>query len=158
MGRHSDYTEELAQIICDKLANGASLRAICREDGFPSIDSVNRWLRANQDFREQYARAREDQADGYFDEIIEIADKVADGVLLSDAARVQIDARKWVAGKLRPKKYGDKTTVETTATVTVSHTRKLDISTLSDDQLDALEGALRATVAQLAGPIIEQKE
>ena len=55
------------------------------------------------EFSEQYARAREVQADVLADEVIEIADTEPD----PNRARVMIDARKWLAGKLRPKKYGD---------------------------------------------------
>jgi hypothetical protein len=76
--------------------------------------------------QEQYARARETQADVIFDEMIEIADTPRTGIKKKTTAsgveinegdmiehrRLQIDARKWVLGKLRPKKYGDKTTVE----------------------------------------------
>ena len=160
LGRPSSYSEELAEDICERLANGESLRAICSEEGWPSTTTVKRWLRAREDFRAQYALAREEQAEALFDEIVDIADKAGNSEGLTvDMARVRIDARKWVAGKLAPKKYGDKTTIEASATVKVEHTRKLDISTLSDDQLDALEGALRQTVAQLSAPnVIEHEE
>ncbi len=52
----------------------------------------------------QYARAREEQADFYADEIVTIADTEPDAA----TARVRVDARKWVASKLKPKRYGDK--------------------------------------------------
>ena len=173
MTRHSDYTEEIADEICERLANGESLRTICDEEPFPHRNTVRRWLIQFPAFRAQYALARVEQADSIFDEILDIADdsrndwmavRGKDDVgyqLNSDhvrRAQVRIDARKWMAGKLAPKKYGDKTLVETNATVKVEHTRRLDISTLTDEQLDALEGALRATVAQLDGPVIEHEE
>ncbi len=82
----------------------------------PTATTVFRWLASDADFREQYTRAREDQADTFVDEIIHIADTVED----AQAARVRIDARKWVAGKQRPKKYGDKLDVEHGGTVTVT--------------------------------------
>ena len=69
-----------------------------------------------------------------------------------DVARAVIASKRLQPDKLGPRRYGDKTTVETSATVSAGQTRKLDISTLSDVQLDALEEALRATVAQLAAP------
>jgi hypothetical protein len=62
------------------------------------------WLALDAEFAAQYARAREEQADYYADEIIEIADTAEDANL----ARLRIDARKWKASKLRPKKYGEK--------------------------------------------------
>ena len=79
------------------------------------------------------------------------SDKVS-GATAPDVARAVISSKRLQTDKLGPRKYGDKTTVETNATVMVEQTRKLDISRLSDEQLDALEEALRATVAQLAAP------
>src|SRR5260370_40206331 len=72
-----------------------------------------------RDFRDQYARAREEQADKLFREIIEIADDASgDYVTTSDGktivdheniqrSRLRVDARKWAAARLAPKKYGD---------------------------------------------------
>ena len=64
--------------------------------------------RANEDnvtLREHYVRARENQADAFADEIVDVArDKTCD----PSHARVRIDALKWAAGKRKPKVYGDK--------------------------------------------------
>ena len=177
MPRHSDYTDEIADEICERLADGESLRSICKSEGMPSVSAVMRWLAKDEysAFREQYIRAREAQADLIFDEMIDIADDSTNDWMLREGGenpgyelngeairrtQVRLDARKWVLGRMSPKKYGDKTYAETTSTVKVEHTRKLDISTLSDEQLDALEGALRATVAQLEAPVktIEHEE
>jgi len=118
LGRPSDYTPELADEICTRLANGESLRAICssdRDDWMPSIGTILRWVSEKPDFREQYARAREVQAETHADEIVTIADGVscADPSAIDVARdRLRIDARKWVASKLLPKKYGDKVQAE----------------------------------------------
>jgi methionine synthase II (cobalamin-independent) len=107
MARPSDFTQEMADHICERLAEGESLRSICVDEMFPGKSTVFRWLASNKDFRDQYARARETQADAIADEILNIADDAEDAA----KARVQIDARKWLAGKLRPKVYGDKQSV-----------------------------------------------
>ena len=118
-GRPLSYSEELAERICNELAEGKSLRTICLADDVPSQGTIFRWLADERftKFRESYARAREAQADAIFDEILDIADDGAndymgdDGSYNGDAvqrARLRIDARKWMAGKLRPKVYGDK--------------------------------------------------
>lgn len=110
IGRPSKFTKELADKICECLANGDSLRKICASGNMPAASTVWLWLSENKAFSEQYARAREKQAEFYADEIVEIADSViasSDEVL---KARLQIDARKWHASKLAPKKYGDKVT------------------------------------------------
>ncbi len=67
-----------------------------------------RWLNneENDGFRDQYARAREFQADALFDEILYFADNSTPESV--QQACLQIDTLKWMAGKLRPKKYGDK--------------------------------------------------
>ena len=85
-------------------------------------------------------------------EAAEIESDMISGATAPDVARAVISSKQLQTDKLGPRKYGDKTTVETSTTVRVEHTRKLDISTLSDEQLDALEEALRVTVAQLAAP------
>jgi hypothetical protein len=105
MGRPSDYTEELADAICDRIAGGESLKAICNDPKMPGKTAVFKWLGVHKDFAEKYARARETQADAIFDEVLDIAD---DSDLDPQDRRVKIDARKWMAGKLRPKIYGDK--------------------------------------------------
>jgi hypothetical protein len=105
MARQSEFTQEKADAICERLADGESLRTICLGDDMPSQPAVFRWLAANDTFRKQYAHARETQADAIFDEILDIADEATDDVQRS---RLRVDARKWMAGKLKPKVYGDK--------------------------------------------------
>lgn len=119
MGRPSDYGPEIAALICSRLADGNSLRTICKADDMPDARTVYRWLESHEEFRQQYARAREDQADALAEEILEIADDSAadyvetdDGPRLNSEhvqrSRLRVDARKWLASKMAPKKYGDK--------------------------------------------------
>ena len=121
-GRPSRYTPELAAKICARLAEGETLRSICRDETMPSKTTLLRWLadERNVDFRDQYAHAREMQADALFDEALEIADDASgdwtvdkDGKKTLDhehvqRSRLRVDTRKWAAGKLAPKRYGDK--------------------------------------------------
>lgn len=98
------FSQEIADRICDEIAGGKSLRAICQQKGMPTRKAVDLWLGSNEAFRAQYAHARSLQADFYADQIVEIADKTTDPI----KARLQIDARKWTAAKLLPKKYGER--------------------------------------------------
>mgnify|MGYP000452718183 CR=1 FL=1 len=111
------FTQDMADEICDRLINGESLRKICQSDHMPSPALVCRWLGENDAFREQYARAREAQADTLADEILDIADDGSNDFMGEDEtyngdavqrSKLRVDARKWVAAKLKPKKYGDK--------------------------------------------------
>ncbi len=120
-GRPSIYTEPLAAKICRRLAEGKSLRSICRDDAMPAISTVMGWLfdGEHDEFSEQYARAREAQAEVRADEIVDIADDDTndftadkDGNLVANnehiqRSRLRVDARKWIAAKLLPKRYGD---------------------------------------------------
>lgn len=111
-GRPSDYTQDIADEICEKLAYGQSLRSICEgSDSLPSARTVFRWLREHEEFCQQYARAKEESADSMVDDIVRIADNEEED---AQSRRVKIDARKWVASKLKPKKYGDKVHTEVT--------------------------------------------
>lgn len=112
LGRPTKYNGEMIEDICEKIANGRSLRSICAEDGVPPMKTIYRWLEANEEFRHQYARAREKQADYFAEEIIEIADSAEAESAAVSKAKLQIDARKWAASKIAPKKYGDKTELD----------------------------------------------
>lgn len=112
-----EFSNEVFTRICERIAEGESLRAICKSDDMPDASSVMRWLAADEGgmLRKQYADAREAQADKIFDECLEIADqydqaaeKLEGGTDHINRARLRIDTRKWMAGKLRPKVYGDK--------------------------------------------------
>lgn len=134
MGRPSSYSDEIADEICNLIADGQSLRTICADDDMPNKATVFRWLAAHESFRDQYARARDAQADALVDEMIDIADAAdADN---AQAARLQVDARKWVASKLKPKLYGDK--VQHDHDGAVQHNHAIDVSALNPDQLRAL--------------------
>ena len=125
-GRPSTYNEEIAAEICARLSLGRSLRSICRDEDMPENRTVFLWLAKHPEFVQQYARAREVQADALFDEALDIADTPVVGVKTVTKAtgvettegdmiehrRLQIDTRKWIAGKLRPKKYGDRSQME----------------------------------------------
>jgi hypothetical protein len=124
MARPTSYTPEIAAAICERIALGESLRAICREDGTPNQATVYRWLDQDEAFREQYARARAKQADTMAEEIVEIADETWNDTQVTEhgekpnsewiaRSRLRVDARKWLMSKLAPKKYGEKLDVTT---------------------------------------------
>ena len=108
MGRHSEYTKQTAIAICELIAGGLALKDVCEIEGMPCRAAVYKWLYQNEDFAGMYARAREERADLLADEIVAIADTEPD----HNKARVRIDARKWWAAKVNPKKFGDKVTNE----------------------------------------------
>ena len=120
-GRPSKYTDKLADKICQMIAQGQSVRSICAEKDMISMQTFFRWLRENDKFREQYARACEERSYMHAEDIIEIADNATndymeklegDGYIFNSEnvqrSRLRIDTRKWLMSKLNPKVYGDK--------------------------------------------------
>ena len=124
-GRPSSYTDELGDLVCEKISTTArGLDFICATtDRLPTAATVHNWLNTHPAFLESYLRARERQADLIFDECLEIADnarndvkvvgregeeyQVADTEFIQ-RSKLRIDTRMRMAGKLAPKKYGEK--------------------------------------------------
>lgn len=137
MGRPTEYSAELAAEFCAYLSRGMSLRTACKQKGMPGITTIFRWLSLSNaelwrdDFREQYARAKQEAADMLAEDILDIAntplvgqvtvtkttkDKDGNDVTVTETRnedmlghrRLQIDTRKFLMAKMKPKVYGDK--------------------------------------------------
>jgi hypothetical protein len=125
-GRPSIFSQELADTICERLADGESLRRICEDETMPAKSTVFRWLAADKSFQDQYTRAREVQADSWADDILDISDDGANDTYTDGdgnertnqdviaRSRLRVDTRKWLMARMAPKKYGDKITQEVT--------------------------------------------
>ncbi len=155
VGRPSKYTKKLAEEVCARLAEGESMRKIAKDDHMPSSRTMFNWLSTNDAFLQQYEISKAECADMYAEEIIEIADDTAnDYIDVSDEngatgatrlntehvqrSRLRIDSRKWVASKLKPKKYGDKTQQEISgpgggAIETVTRVERVIVDTTNPD-------------------------
>jgi hypothetical protein len=105
------------------------MRSVCKDEGMPSMQTVFSWLRTKPEFLEQYTRAKDESADALVDEMLDIADHATNdwmeqhdkdnvGYRLNGEAinrsRLRVDTRKWIASKLKPKKYGEKVQTELT--------------------------------------------
>jgi len=121
--------EDIKETIIDKICNGKSLKSILDSNKeMPSRPIVYEWLnesheKYDQEFLNNYTRATQDRADILVEEIISISDNQEDDIYIDDdgkeqtnhnvinRAKLRVDSRKWVAGKMKPKKYGDKSTL-----------------------------------------------
>ena len=117
------YSAKIAAEICTRIAEGESLRSVCKDSGMPHKATVCRWLALHEDFQTQYARAHDWQAELIAEEILEIADDASNDWKLIERdgearwvldleniqrARLRIDTRKWMLARLAPKKYGER--------------------------------------------------
>lgn len=126
-GRPTKYTPEIGEFICQEIANGKSLvRILKQNEGLPNYATIANWLIRGEKgeepfktFLEMYGQAREMQSDYLADEILDIADNTQGDTACDDKgneycnkewvlrSRLRVDSRKWIAAKLRPRKYGD---------------------------------------------------
>ena len=124
VGRPRVLTRALKAEICERLAEGETLREICRSEHIPSRSVIHKELLDDEAFADQYARARELQLDMMEDELLEIADDANNDWMERhdkqgnsigwtvngehiQRSRARIDTRKWIMSKRAPKKYGD---------------------------------------------------
>lgn len=124
-GRPTAYSSELGELICERLAEGMTLKAVCRMDDVPVAEStVRSWaINAEHPFSALYARAREVGYHMMADEVLDIADAIETepGHVARD--RLKVDTRKWLLSKALPKVYGDK--LEHTGTINHTHEDRL---------------------------------
>ncbi len=130
------YSDEIAEEICNRIADGESLRGICNDPHMPSRPTVAKWMDDNPDFFAKCARARVLQAEAAHDQMILIEDGAIDGSIPADVARVVLSSKQWRASKLNPKKYGDKITQQLTGPEGGAVTFVLGVPRLPDDPVD----------------------
>ena len=136
------YTPEFAEKVCERMADGASLREVCRDNAVPE-STVRQWVRDDRDgFAARYQGARVLQIESFGDQIIEIGNRED---LDPQDKRVRCDNLKWLMSKLLPKRYGDRLLVAGDAEnpLQVLH-QQVSLVDLTNDQLDALDKFTRS--------------
>lgn len=130
---NTTYTPELAAKFCAAIADGGSLRSVCKKAGMPSKATVFRWLGEHDEFRVMYEKATEDRADGQVDEIVDIADSCKPDPDSIRKARLQIYARIEAVQKMKPRKYGRQLQLTGEGGGAIHH----KVQQMSDEELDA---------------------
>ena len=112
--------EDTFNYICKEIEKGRSLRSVLREDNMPSSSTFFNWFKDDEPKTKQYAYAVEQRAEMIFEDILAIADKSDEDVIIDEngipqtnhdvinRSRIRIDARKWMLGKMNPRRYSDK--------------------------------------------------
>lgn len=152
------FNPDIGEEICQRLANGQSLTAICDLPNMPSIPVVYKWIRLEPSFASDYMRAREEQAHSLFDQCLSIADDTANDLLVNDEgeatantiavtrAKLRIDTRMRMAAKLAPKVFSERTEtlgIGTGSTVNVQvNAMTIDARSLDTEQRDNLRRLL----------------
>ena len=126
VGRPTLYSQELAAKICERMVNGESLRAICRDESMPCASTISLWRAQHAEFSAQYAIAQETRAELGFDDIQEVADDGRNDWMATNdpenpgyrangehiqRSRLRVDTMKWRLARMNPKRYGERTTI-----------------------------------------------
>lgn len=145
------YTKDLGEEVCRRVADGQSLVKIIEELGLGGMGTIYDWTLEDGYFGENYARAREAQADAMDGKIHKVGEDVEAKKLDPASARVMLEAYKWRAERLKPKVYGAQ------GQVTHISTSQADLDRLSTDDLRAMKAKLLAPVIDQDGEAISPK-
>lgn len=183
-GRPSEYSDEIAAEIVRRLSAGETLTRICADDHMPERTTVWRWTcgerGAPDTFGNDYARAREEQAAVYFDEVVDLSDGAAEAAdAIADEAservdakqaaseyrrvyseeiqarRLRVDSRKWVLARMNRRKYGDSSNVklsgDSESPIRTTQTHVEITDLLTDEQQAEFAKLARQALQQGAG-------
>lgn len=125
--RPTVLTNRLRASMLANISSGMSVRKMCENRKFPTREMFYKWLREDDSFVNEYEIAVQSRADAIAEEILEIADDDSNDYKINELSeddklkidqiklardKVKIDARKWIAAKMAPKKYGNNIKVD----------------------------------------------
>lgn len=100
------YTREIGAAICERIAEGESLRAICQDPEVPHLSTIYNWLKAFPEFDDMYVEARQRQAQTLMDEVRDLGLSTTPATAWSD--RLHFDTLRWLTARLAPTKFCEK--------------------------------------------------
>jgi hypothetical protein len=124
--------EKTFNSILSFIEDGQSLRSVLKREGMPDSTTFYKWIEKDEQKSIHYVRACESRSEFIFEEILNIADSQEGDIITNkdgfevvnhdviNRAKLRIEARKWMLGKLQPKKYGDKIQTELSGAITTN--------------------------------------
>lgn len=106
------YSQAVADIICQKVAEGVPLSRLTKFKGFPSYAVLSRWRAENKTFDAAIMKAKKFAAERYHDEVVESLEK--EGILSKEevpGAKHKFEKLKWLSAVNDPDNYGNRTKV-----------------------------------------------
>jgi len=149
MARPTSYTVDIKDEICTRIAGGESLRSICADESLPAMSTVLLWVVNDREgFSEHYHASREAAGYAHADEALALRFELREGTIDPQSAKVILDALKWGAERMAPKKHSARQEVNHTSDDRSMSPKGVDTSTLSDSTLEELMRARRAESEQ----------
>jgi len=129
--RVSGYSPELGLIICERISEGDTLKEICEEEGFPTRQTVNRWVLAYPEFGRAYHAARELSSYSMEEEALFVGRQIRNMQGLTSqhvrAAEVLMNQLRWSAARRNARVFSEKSAVVVTVPVNISTTLDLNV-------------------------------
>ena len=148
VGRPTKYSEDLANIIYERMIGGEHIVQICNDETMPGRSTVYRWMDDYPEFGTRIKRAREGLADHVAWQILEMANKSTNET--ANADRVKLAAWQWHAARLFPKKYSEKHITEVTGAdggdIKIKTAHKIDADQLEPEQRDVLKSIFLSAI------------
>ena len=143
MGDASSREAQVAAVIA-LIEDGRSENAACIEVGINRATFRAAALRAGAG--DSYARALEGLAQDQVEKVELAIERMHSGEIKPEAARIEIEARKWFASKFLPRRYGDKVAIGGADDLpALQHAHKHEIT---DDALAAIATGRRPGAAE----------
>ena len=103
-------SNEQYTLIFDEISEGKSLRSALKK-AKTGFSQFYQGLKDSKEYADQYAHARYCQAEASFEAVLNAVNEVHTGKLDANAGRVVIDTYKWIAARLKPTVYAEKTSL-----------------------------------------------
>lgn len=132
----SKFDPEKAESVLEQIRSGQSVRKACEAVSLSPVTFL-RWVE-NHGLSEQYAKAREMQADALFDELEAVAAEAlkATTAVEVQARRLVVDTHKWRISKILPRRYGDKLELSGDPDRPVQAVTRIELVAADDDRAD----------------------
>ena len=148
MAYSEEEKEKIFNTIFSRMENGASLLSVCKSEGMPSPTTIYKWIEASPEKVNDYARAIDARTEKIFEDMLAISDQSKDDIIIDDfgnektnneviqRSRLMIDTRKWMLGKMKPGKYGDKIQAEISGIGKVNAIFNIDLLSVPNNDSD----------------------
>jgi hypothetical protein len=151
MTRPSTYSKAVAAEICERISDGETLRAICRDDHMPSWRTVYNWREQVPAFAEQLAVARDMGFDAIAEDTIDMVDETPERTATMHGDKVDAGHVAWQKNRVEQRlkllskwsnRYSDKQSIQMSGS--------LALTTMTNDDIEAEIARLAAQVGHSA--------
>lgn len=103
MAGPAEYSEELANEFCSRVAEGRTVTSVCKDEDMPWQSRIYSWVRMYPEFALKLEEAREQRSEAFAEEVRELASTVMTKQIQPDRVRVAVYALEKAHQMMKPK-------------------------------------------------------